>query len=580
MDRSALNVALAIEHDQHIALTTDGKVVRGYQTYIREYVGMVESGLMARMSNAAYKVLHALALRARILGDPRRAGAEEEFDELEKLGIVSIADKGQLFCFPSREQLLEDTGIGSVHTIDAALDELVGLKLISRITLSQPRRGRGFFGANIYLIYPESFIGKFESDGEQKLLPAEMTGSSSRNTVSRALKNIDLLTTTTKERPADIGPVLVFFAQATGAVDYAPTAKETAQLAALFEQGYAQAQLEEGITCAVAHARGRGRSASLGLCIRTVRHLYPRQSEIVAGSGKSSTGEIVPRTDPESCAPIAEGAPVPEGAGTEDRAGKSYAQIVPANGKPYALLLEGLELDATEGEEMQSLLALLSEHSERVLSKADARRWHVLANEFKELAQARGLTPVVLVRHAVEEALDAGSARDGYCAPKLIRSILARWASADANAATQEPVGGRRQDVPPAVQVYRRVRRRYPARELWDRIALAVGPEEKALALWQEVLTAWVARGYNPLNIEGPLEWFKARAIPGKSSVSTGGVPQNGNGRGHSISRSNQRPIENPEVIRERLRQRSQGEQTDNSVRGDVPESTAIGEQS
>ena len=65
------------------------------------------SGWMARMSNAAYKTLHALALRARILGDARRPGAEEEFQELERLGIVSQGDKGHLFCFPSREQLMQ-----------------------------------------------------------------------------------------------------------------------------------------------------------------------------------------------------------------------------------------------------------------------------------------------------------------------------------------------------------------------------------------------------------------------------------------------------------------------------------------
>jgi hypothetical protein len=181
-DTLTTQLILSIEHDQRLALTADGKAVRGYETYIREYVGMIESGLMARMSNAAYKTLHALALRARILGDPRRPGAEEEFHELERLGIVSPEDKGNLFCFPSREQLMDDTGIRSVHTVDAALDELAEMKIVKRITPAQPRLTRGLFGSNVYIIHPESFIGKFgTADGEQKLLPVEVTGSSLRN---------------------------------------------------------------------------------------------------------------------------------------------------------------------------------------------------------------------------------------------------------------------------------------------------------------------------------------------------------------------------------------------------------------
>jgi len=197
-------LALSIEHSQQIHVAADGTTTRGAETYIREYVGMLESGLMARLSNAAYKTLHALALRARILGDPRRPGAEEEFRELVRLGIVSNEDRGLLFCFPSRERLMQDTGIGSVHTVDASLDELVRMKIVKRITPAQPRLARGRFGANVYIIHPESFIGKFSTeegeqqspsrrplidDGEQKLLPVTLTGSSLRNSVNRALKN-------------------------------------------------------------------------------------------------------------------------------------------------------------------------------------------------------------------------------------------------------------------------------------------------------------------------------------------------------------------------------------------------------
>ncbi len=236
------SVVLSIEHDQRIDLTADGTAVRGYETYIREYVGMIESGLMARMSNAAYKTLHALALRARILGDPRRPGAEEEFQELERLSIVSKEDKGHLFCFPSREQLMQDTGMGSVHTVDSALDELADTQIVKRITPDQPRGTRGLFGSNVYIIHPESFIGKFgKGNGEQKVLPVKGTGSSLRHSDNCPLKSKDSTTTTTslREVSPEITRVVEFYARAIGArsiARYAPTEKEMGRIAALFAE--------------------------------------------------------------------------------------------------------------------------------------------------------------------------------------------------------------------------------------------------------------------------------------------------------------------------------------------------------
>ena len=715
-ETSKLGVVLSIEHDQRIDLTADGQVVRGYATYIREYVGMLESGLMARMSNAGYKILHALALRARILGDPRRPGAKQEYQELRELGIVADEDRGQLFCFPSRERLLTDTGIKSVHTVDAALDELVGLQLIKRITVSQPRRGRGFFGSNIYLIHPGSFIGKFdtlsgdqkapsgrpvggsngeekapsgrpaekpggeqkllpaegsnggqkapsgrpaeepdgeqkvlpveESNGEQKLLPAEgsdgehkvlpveesdgeqkahagrpvevaqgqnrrseqtllpaqgpamlpeqSTESSLRYTVNRALKRQDLLTTTTIEASPAISRIGEFFARAIGREDQKLNDQEAGQIAALLRQGFSEEEIQAGITGALAHAREKGRKASLGFCMRSIRHLHSRQREIVTDSGKSSTGEIVTLADRGSRGLLP--SERREEAESANHEGKSYAQIVTAEGKSSALLLEDLGLDEPSQAELGQLVVLLGEHSNRSLTKADARRWKVVADEFGVLAAARGITALTLVRQAVEEAFDAGSARDGYCAPKLARAILARWANgatgtdnsttrakgskADDNPTTRANASKR--NVPPAVLVYRQVRRRYPARELWEPIAQTIGTEESALAFWQEVLTTWVARGYNPLNVEGPLQWFQAHAIPqrtvpsgslgergmanpaGRSNPVTRergyngegpGVWQNGYGRSSPSPASAQRPIERLEVIQERLRQ-------------------------
>jgi hypothetical protein len=518
-DTLTTQLILSIEHDQRIDLTTDGTAVRGYETYIREYVGMLESGLMARMSNAAYKTLHALALRARILGDPRRPGAEAEFQELERLGIVTSEDKGHLFCFPSREQLMDDTGIRSVHTIDAAIDELAEMKIVKRITPAQPRLTRGLFGSNVYIIHPESFIGKFGTDsGEQKLLPDNGTGSSLRNSDNCPLKSTESTTTNSlREFAAEIKRVIEFFAQAIGAEKFEPTEKENQRVAALFAEGFSEEQICAGITRAVEQAREKGRTANLIFCARIVHSIYSKQSEIVPDNSKSSTGQIVASD------------------------GKSSAQIVPVASQSYAMLLDGLELDEQTQVEFVSLIALIEEHSQRTITKAEARRWKVLSDDFKELAVERGISSIALVQQAVEEALDAGSARNGYCAPKLARTILARWSKAQASKKKKSTPPKR--EIPPAVRVYREVRRRFPAQELWGNIATIVGTEESALAFWCKVLKTWVARGYNPMNIEGPLEWFKKREIP-----------QNGSGKSAEPTRE-RRPVESLEVIQARMQQ-------------------------
>jgi hypothetical protein len=63
-------VILSIKHVQQIEISESGTTTRDFETYLKEFAGMIESGLMARMSNAAFKVLHALGLRACVLADP------------------------------------------------------------------------------------------------------------------------------------------------------------------------------------------------------------------------------------------------------------------------------------------------------------------------------------------------------------------------------------------------------------------------------------------------------------------------------------------------------------------------------
>ena len=155
----------------------------------------------------------------------------------------------------------------------------------------------------------------------------------------------------------------------------------------------------------------------------------------------------------------------------------------------------------------------------------------------------RQVSPLTLVRQAVEEALDAGSAKKGFCAPKMARVILTRWAKESQQGAEKKERTTKR-EIHPAVRVYREVHHRYPAKGAWNKIAQTVGTAESDLAFWREILSTWATRGYNPMNVAGPLEWFQARAIP-----------KNGNRLPSSENATPQRPIETLETIQERLRQ-------------------------
>ena len=392
------SVVLSIEHGQRIDLTADGTAVRGYETYIREYVGMLESGMMARMSNAAYKTLHALALRARILGDARRPGAEEEFQELERLGIVSHEDKGHLFCFPSRERLMRDTGMGSAHTVDSALNELAEMKIVKRITPVQPRITRGLFGSNVYIIHPESFIGKFSAgNGEQKLLserPVQATGSSLRHS-----DNCTLKINNHQHQKEEFEIIAAHFAVSIGAECYDPSEKEKRKVAALLAEGYTVEQICTGITRAVERAIPTGRKIhSIAYCIPVIRlniHL----------------GE-------------------PSGQETERKAGMGFPQPKTVPGQPQAVTQPNPDLEKLSGgdAELRDLLEIVQERNPgRTLQKSDVRAWQAVAERFRDLAMARDTTPIGLVMQAVLQAIGSHSDRAGYLAPRLAETILEEW---------------------------------------------------------------------------------------------------------------------------------------------------------
>lgn len=71
--------------------------------------------------------------------------------------------------------------------------------------------------------------------------------------------------------------------------------------------------------------------------------------------------------------------------------------------------------------------------------------------------------------------------------------------------------------VPASVAFIRQLTQRYPDKALWPRITQTLG-ENFDQAKIRECYTAWVAKGYNKMNLSWLFEWYVK------------GVPQNGNG--------------------------------------------------
>lgn len=69
--------------------------------------------------------------------------------------------------------------------------------------------------------------------------------------------------------------------------------------------------------------------------------------------------------------------------------------------------------------------------------------------------------------------------------------------------------------IPKAVQAFREIARLFPAKAWFGKVDEAVGESRASLALWREVVTAWVGLGWNPTNVKGMLECYSAGKIPG-----------------------------------------------------------------
>jgi len=70
---------------------------------------------------------------------------------------------------------------------------------------------------------------------------------------------------------------------------------------------------------------------------------------------------------------------------------------------------------------------------------------------------------------------------------------------------------------PAAVEVFRSVHKRYPRKATWARIESAIGDNEDNLAFWKQVCEKWSLLGWKPDNLDGQIDYFNRRQLPGRA---------------------------------------------------------------
>ena len=107
------------------------------------------------------------------------------------------------------------------------------------------------------------------------------------------------------------------------------------------------------------------------------------------------------------------------------------------------------------------------------------------------------------------------STKVGASAPALIKPKKVK-ASNSVPENTNSPA-------PMAVEVYRQVARRYPDQVLWEEIQSTVGNTQDKLDFWKEIIIAYIGCGWNKLNINGMLAFFRRGQLPTTQPVAKNG---------------------------------------------------------
>ncbi len=135
---------------------------RNPNVHVEIYCALASSGMLSKISGNALKVLVAMGLRAQVLGSHPQG--EALFRHLIALRLVTQQDCGQLFCYATQQDLLQECGFGSRHTLIEAINCLIEHNLIEKRSRYRRRRSDNkSFIANVYFIRPLSGIRKFNT---------------------------------------------------------------------------------------------------------------------------------------------------------------------------------------------------------------------------------------------------------------------------------------------------------------------------------------------------------------------------------------------------------------------------------
>jgi hypothetical protein len=252
----------------------------GWQTgrtvFVQLFDSMVSSGLLAKLTGNAFKVLSALGLAASPLG----MGSEQDLAFLQDLvaaGIVTAEDRGKLFCCVLHDELVRRTGI-SKNTLSRCTAELEGHGMVEKREICKPDGTR----YKVFFILPASHLDKYNTHrllsratkvaaipkigtAPGDAIPRTGTARTSEaipdsGMVPRTGTNLIFPPTTTPTTTAaatgrmvtgfDRDAVLAYFARRKGVGRYHATAHDEKKLALLQESGYSQDEILAAIDLA------------------------------------------------------------------------------------------------------------------------------------------------------------------------------------------------------------------------------------------------------------------------------------------------------------------------------------------
>jgi hypothetical protein len=249
---------LSIRYEQSLDLAGADGWNPGRRVFVQLFDSMISSGLPARLSGNAFKVLSALGLAASPLGSGS-ARDEAFFRDLITAGVLAPDDRGKLFCYVAHDELVRRTGV-SKNTLSRCTAELEEHGMIAKRVIRK-RDGTRY---NVYFILPGSHLDKYNTHhppaqrADSKPVPETGTGSETMplpdgGTVPEVGMNLRpiVATTTTTTAPAqadfDQEAVLAYFAQRKGLAHYRPTAHDRKRLALLQEEGYSATEVRAAI---------------------------------------------------------------------------------------------------------------------------------------------------------------------------------------------------------------------------------------------------------------------------------------------------------------------------------------------